>query len=372
MSNDNNESKTTEEVKVESPKSEATKSTKKAPPKPEEKDSRITAVIGVLILVLVIGAFFLRQGDNLGNRTVVPDPNGEVQEIITEDYQAKALELVQEDVGAESKVKMTERLHLLKEKMKQDNSDFVVTDEKWEVAEVKDAEETNRFYEVSFSRTEGEQAVVYMWRVDLKEKTIEAVSESAAELAKMEEYFLTASQKPGDVAADTDAADVKPDQAGIDSIPPPADVPPPVTDTAGAVTIPQDVAISDPAPIPPMFFSEDPPFELTGVMKIGGSYKAMLQKDGRAYNASVGEKLPENWIVSEIGDRSVTLKKGTEKHTLKMKDTGIKPPPPRNPSEPYPQAVPQNTPPGEAPPIPPVPGDSISRPDTQPTLIPLN
>jgi hypothetical protein len=343
--------------------------------KEPESDSRITFVVGIIILILVLGAFFFRQSGNRdtgSSRLQTEVQTQEGSEVSEEkvNYAAEAITLVREEVGPKSNVTMEERLKHFKEKRIQDKPELKISHEEWRAVPAAGVEEADRYFDVSSYWKEDDSIVVLQWRVDLKNKTITPINEAAQEMVKFEDYLLTKIDKPGDNIADpTPVGTPGVNVEDIDILPPPAsvDVPPSPVRNVGTVTVPHKAY--DPVDIPlPLDMPEEAPFELAGVMSSGGKHTAMLQKDGRVYNASVGDRLPDGWVVSEVGNRTITLRKGNSRQTLKMKEASV--PPAKSPATPGHGG--SGLIPGDAPPIPPGPGGGIPHPDTGPTIIPLN
>ncbi|MGB9857076.1 MAG: hypothetical protein ACPLKX_02915 [Dictyoglomaceae bacterium] len=59
-------------------------------------------------------------------------------------------------------------------------------------------------------------------------------------------------------------------------------------------------------------------FRLTGVIKVGNVFYAILEEGDRGYIVKHGQKIKENIYVSSIDEKSITLKKGKEIAILKL------------------------------------------------------
>ncbi len=63
-------------------------------------------------------------------------------------------------------------------------------------------------------------------------------------------------------------------------------------------------------------FAKD--FRLTGIIKVGNMYYAILEEGDRGYFVKTGQFLKNDIFVSKIDDKSLTLKKGNEVAILKL------------------------------------------------------
>jgi hypothetical protein len=252
--------------------------------KPESNDSGITKIIGVLIVVFVVVFFVMRQGEHLGTRT----DSTQQQTTIETEYSKTAISLVKEEINTKAKAKLVDLLNVYKEKKIEDTEGLLIAVESWEAVEAQDVEESNRYFDVSFTWKENDEPTVFQWRVDLKNQAVTPVNEPALAFAAFVDQ-LALPEEPEETTEDSDeptGEDVAIEDMPIDILPPPEAVPPPTGLDPGSVVVPHDISISDPLPIPPMTFHDEPPFELVGTMKSGGQYQAMIQQNGRALKLS--------------------------------------------------------------------------------------
>ncbi|MFP4497509.1 MAG: hypothetical protein ACLFQV_04800 [Vulcanimicrobiota bacterium] len=133
----------------------------------------------------------------------------------------------------------------------------------------------------------------------------------------------TPPETPMDTPVESPGVEVETDVVDIDIMPPTDTSPVP---EATKTEMPKDTGET---PSFPAVESEENSYNLTGVMTIGDSKHAMMKKDGKTINASVGQVLEDGWVVSSIEDRSVVLKKGDKTKTITLREEiGAPPAPP--------------------------------------------
>lgn len=361
------------EKKAEVKKEEKSKEepVKREEPEPEKEEAGMAGgTIGIIVMVVVfaIMAYFLWF--NKGAAKPGPSPTQATQTVAAEDTKpAEALVKVKEMEMPKTHMKMVALLDSYKAK-KEKEGKVKIEPGNWSARSAEGKIEPSRYYEITFQWNEDGKPVIFAWEVDMKSDSIASMNQNAKDLDKFEgELWVALSKGPTPAkttAPATPAAspEVTPKESPVASptvvamATPPVKTPPfvKVTPTPGAVKTPGGIpkipvkpikkgtegidilppetpvtktkpgvkeTVKAPPTVPPKIPSleyDEDFYELTGVMSIGSSRTAMLQKSGKAFSGSVGTKLPGGWTIQSIATNSATLKKGADKRTIQLKE----------------------------------------------------
>lgn len=277
------------------------------------------------------------------------------------DNSAEAIKKVKDVKGSMSGFATVQILELYRVKKEKTNK-IQIKEKEWKAVELTDKGEPNRFYDVSCLWEENGRTTEFKWTVDLKSGEV-IPSNSYAKILKSYDIELAKEATPTP-AKTTDGGDITiiPPETPI-SVKPPT---PKKTETNDS-----DIEATN---------NEESFYQLAGVMSLGRTRKAMLQKDGRAYDASIGTKLPDGWVVQAITNDSITLKKGGENRKVMMNTNPFKGKETATPDKTAPTTKPvDNKSVQGGPPAIPAPGDDAPanndkapKKPGQPTIIPIN
>ncbi len=310
-------------------------------------------------------------------------------------YPEDAINAVKESKDPKTGLNVLARLSELRTK-KERQAHIKIVEKDWKARDTKENGTENRYFEVTYKWEENGKPVVFMWRVDMEAHQITPLNEEAKSLDNFEETMTnveapTPSPSPKEEASPTPKPQASPKKEEVTPTPSPKkeikslkgekeiDILPPKTPEKEKVTEKAEKP-SAPPPPPPVIEYRAEFYQLTGVMKTGAKYQAMLKKEGKVIYATTGTTLPDGWVVESVKSRSVTLRKGNQRRTLQLKEMEA-PKPPQYEKNKYPKAKPKGEKvegpppvpaPGEAPPVPPAPNKTEKKsPEEEPTVIPI-
>ena len=371
----------------------------------EESGGGNLAIFAVIVVIILI-IWMIHSGSKKPQPQPPPKPVTTVTKTIGEAsspqkplaYPEDAINAVKESKDPKTGLNVLARLNELRTK-KERQAHIKIVEKDWKARDTKESGIENRYFEVTYKWEENGEPVVFMWRVDMEAHQVTPLNEEAKSLDNFEETMNnvgvpTPSPSPKEEASPTPKPQASPKKEEVTPTPSPKkeikslkgekeiDILPPKTPEEEA-TKEKTTEKAEKSPAPP-----SPPaieygaefYQLTGVMKTGAKYQAMLKKEGKVIYATTGTTLPDGWVVETVKSRSVTLRKGNQRRTLQLKEMEA-PKPPQYEKSKYPKAKPKGEKvegpppvpaPGEAPPVPPAPNKTEKKsPEEEPTVIPI-
>ena len=389
MSKKNKKGNSAEDKPAENQETKSSGSSTQAP----ADGGNIGLIVVVAIVVLIMFLWYFNQ-----KKTATPENPERPKETtatspVPVDAKAKAMGIVKNYRLPKTMMSMESLIQKYREKEQKDKK-AVLSDMLWEAKPSQGKEVPDKYYDVTLEWKENDVKVMFVWEVDTESSQVKALNDGAKKLEAFDEELFKTMSKETPTPAPTGIVDsptpgispapspaptaLKPVKKGGDDIEIlPPEVPEEVKTTKKRTN---DTPLEEPVEIPSIDFNEEF-YQLDGVLTSGSEKKALMSKEGKNVEASVGTKLPDGWTVSVIGETSVTLKKGSRTKVVNLKQGTSAPSAPSSGGA-YPKASPAKPSvnnsgppsvpaPGEAPQVPPAAPKKPKTPTDTPTVIPL-